>query len=86
MSRIELKHLLIALVAGWAVCCVMSRGPAILAYIAMQAATSGVFAYAILKSLKKQSLAEPEEKVLRLSTEPVEARPQATSTATPQAG
>jgi len=91
MSRIELKHLLIGLVVTWAVCCVFSRGPAILAYIAMQAATSGVFAWAILKSLKKCEQATPEKEVLRLSTESVEPvepvrQPQLQGTATPQAG
>jgi hypothetical protein len=87
MSRIELKHLLIGLVIAWAVCCVFSRGPAILAYIAMQAATSGVFAWAILSSLKKHEQATSDKEALRLSSEAAEAvAPQLQSTATPQAG
>ena len=76
MSKIALNHLLIGLIVVWAVCCVYSRGPAILAYIAMQAATSGVFAWAILKALKKCEKAAPDK----------EAGPQLPGTATPQAG
>lgn len=75
MSKIELKYLLIVLVAAWAVCCVWSRGPAILGYLAMQAATSGVFAWAILKSLKKSQQAQTQHggDVLKVNAETVEA-------------
>ena len=87
MSRIELKHLLIGLVIAWAVCCVFSRGPAILAYIAMQVATSGVFAWAILSSLKKHEQAKPDQEALRLNSGSADAvPPQLQNTATPQAG
>lgn len=76
MLKIELKYLLMGLVGAWAVCCVYSRGPAILVYIAMQAATSGVFAWAILNSLKKHNAtaaAQRQDDVLQLKSGPAEA-------------
>lgn len=78
MSKIDLKYLLIGLVGAWAICCVWSRGPAILGYIAMQAATSGVFAWAILKSLKKSQQAQPQpsDETLKLNADTAEAKPQ----------
>lgn len=81
MSKIELKHLLIGLSVCWAIGCIASRGPAILAYILMQAGTSGLFAWAIAKSLRKNLNTEATETVLQLNQEPVEpARPQLQTT------
>ncbi|MDA1013389.1 MAG: hypothetical protein O3A00_02925 [Planctomycetota bacterium] len=47
-----LKTILVASLTIWAVVCVVLHGSAIVAYIALQAATSGVFAFAFWRAEK----------------------------------
>jgi len=51
MKSINLKFLLAAEIIIWAVLCMIVHGWAILVYLGLQAATSGVFAWAIYKSV-----------------------------------
>lgn len=51
-NRVGLKHILIGSLIIWAAVCVVMHGSAIVAYIALQAATSGVFAFAFWRAEK----------------------------------
>ena len=59
-----LPILLPALLIAWAAACTWLHGPAILAYVVLQGATSGIFALSMYKITKKHCRipAEPLEK------------------------
>lgn len=50
-----LSILLPTLLTAWAVACTLVHGPAILAYVVLQAATSGIFALSMYKASKRHS-------------------------------
>lgn len=56
-----LSVLIPALLTVWAVACTLLHGPAILAYVALQAATSGIFALSMyrISRLHSQPSAKP---------------------------
>ena len=62
LEQIKLSYLLAAEFVVWAVLCVAVHGPAILCYVAFQAATSGVFAYAIHRSYQQHVAAAHKQK------------------------
>ena len=52
-----LSILLPVLLTAWAVACTLVHGPAILAYVVLQAATSGIFALSMYKISRRHTRA-----------------------------
>jgi hypothetical protein len=75
-----LSILLPILLTAWAIACTLLHGPAILAYIALQAATSGIFALSMYKISRRHTrvsakpAANPAESSPQNSERPVTAQ------------
>ena len=83
MKLPSLLQIVVAEVAVWAVLCMLVHGPAILAYIALQVATSGVFAFAVERSYRRHLQSAKARPVV---TPIPEATPQPAETVAAQAG
>ena len=68
ISKLKLSHILGVQFALWTLCSMVVHGPQVLAYVALQVLTSGVFAFAIQRSYMKYAGSTPEA-VVRLETE-----------------
>jgi|GEM_PF-3895055 hypothetical protein len=52
VKNLELKYMLIIVIAIWAITCAVFHGPAIFVYIGLHLATSGIFTLSILSAMR----------------------------------